>query len=52
MVVLDVPHLEQLTGPRWKLQNLERLRKANALKFPAQSDVLARLIGQLRVDEH
>jgi predicted nucleotidyltransferase component of viral defense system len=28
--LLGVPHLEQLPGPRWKLQNLEHLRKANA----------------------
>jgi hypothetical protein len=44
--LLGVPHLEQLPGPRWKLQNLERLRKANARKFTEQSDVLARLIGR------
>ena len=43
--LLDVPHLEQLPGPRWKLQNLERLRKANARKFAEQSDTLARLFG-------
>jgi hypothetical protein len=27
--LLGVPHLEQLPGLRWKLQNLERLRKTN-----------------------
>ena len=43
--LLGVPHLEQLPGPRWKLQNLERLRKANARKFAEQSDILARLLG-------
>ena len=43
--LLGVPHLEQLPGPRWKLQNLERLRKANARKFAEQSDTLARLLG-------
>ena len=43
--LLGVPHLEQLPGPRWKLQNLERLRKANARKFAEQSDTLARLFG-------
>jgi predicted nucleotidyltransferase component of viral defense system len=43
--LLSVPHLEQLPGPRWKLQNLERLRKANARKFAEQSDTLARLFG-------
>ncbi len=42
--LLGVPHLEQLPGPRWKLQNLERLRKANAGKFAEQSDALIRLL--------
>jgi hypothetical protein len=39
-----VPHLEQLPGPRWRLQNLERLRKTNVLKFAEQSDALVRLL--------
>jgi len=43
--LLGVPHLEQLPGMRWKLQNLERLRKTNARKFAEQSDALARLFG-------
>jgi predicted nucleotidyltransferase component of viral defense system len=43
--LLDVPHLEHLPGLRWKLQNLERLRKTNARKFAEQSDTLARLLG-------
>jgi hypothetical protein len=43
--LLGVPHLEQLPGPRWKLQNLERLRKTNARKFAEQSDALKRLLG-------
>jgi predicted nucleotidyltransferase component of viral defense system len=38
-----VPHLEQLPGLRWKLQNLERLQKADARKFADQADALARL---------
>lgn len=42
--LLDVPHLEQLPGPRLKLQNLERLRKTNARKFAEQSDALVRLL--------
>jgi predicted nucleotidyltransferase component of viral defense system len=41
--LLGVPHLEQLPGLRWKLQNLERLRKADARKFAEQADALARL---------
>jgi len=43
--LLGAPHLEQLPGPRWKLQNLERLRKTNARKFAEQSDALMRLLG-------
>lgn len=43
--LLGVPHLEQLPGLRWKLQNLQRLRKANARKFSEQSDTLAWLLG-------
>jgi predicted nucleotidyltransferase component of viral defense system len=43
--LLNVPHLDQLPGPLWKLQNLKRLRKANARKFAEQSDMLAQLLG-------
>jgi predicted nucleotidyltransferase component of viral defense system len=43
--LLEVPHLEQLPGLRWKLQNLERLRKADTRKFAEQSDVLVRRFG-------
>jgi len=43
--LLDVPHVQQLPGVRWKLQNLERLRKADARKFAEQRDALARLLG-------
>jgi hypothetical protein len=43
--LLGVPHLDQLPGLRWKLQNLERLWKTNARKFTEQSDTLARLFG-------
>lgn len=40
--LLDIPHVEKLPGVRWKLQNLERLRKANARKFAEQYEELAR----------
>ncbi len=40
--LLGVPHLEQLPGLKWKLQNLEKLRKSNAKKFAEQSDSLER----------
>ena len=43
--VLGVPHLEQLPGLRWKLQNLERLRKTDARKFAEQKDTLTRQFG-------
>lgn len=43
--LLGVPHLEQLPGLRWKLQNLERLRKTDAKKFGEQTDELARVLG-------
>ena len=40
--LLGVPHFEQLPGLKWKLQNLERLRKSNAKKLAEQSDALER----------
>ena len=43
--LLAVPHLEQLPGVRWKLQNLERLQKADARKFAEQRDALEHLLG-------
>ncbi|HTU64085.1 MAG TPA: nucleotidyl transferase AbiEii/AbiGii toxin family protein [Polyangiales bacterium] len=43
--LLGVPHVQQLPGVRWKLQNLERLRKADARKFAEQRDALARRLG-------
>jgi predicted nucleotidyltransferase component of viral defense system len=43
--LLGVEHLEQLPGLQWKLQNLERLRRANHRKFAAQSDALAKLLA-------
>lgn len=38
---LDIAHLDQLPGIRWKLHNLEQLRKANPQKFAEQADTLA-----------
>lgn len=43
--LLDIPHVEKLPGVRWKLQNLERLRKTNARKFAEQSEELARRLA-------
>jgi len=39
--LLGIAHLEHLPGIRWKLHNLEQLRKANAKKFAEQADALA-----------
>ncbi len=43
--LLDIPHVKELPGVRWKLQNLERLRKTNARKFTEQSEELARQLA-------
>lgn len=43
--LLDIPHVEKLPGVRWKVQNLERLRKANARKFAEQSEELAQRLA-------
>ena len=43
--LLGVPHLEQLPGPRWKLQNLEHLRKRNVKKFGEQGETLRATTG-------
>ena len=42
--LLSVPHMQRLPGLRWKLQNLEHLRKRDARKFAEQKDALARLL--------
>lgn len=42
---LGLPHLGQLPGLRWKLQNLERLRQVGPRKFAEQKDTLTRLFG-------
>ncbi len=39
--LLDIAHLEHLPGIRWKLMNLEKLKKTNAGKFSAQAEALA-----------
>lgn len=44
--LLDIEHLEQLPGIRWKLRNLEQLAKANPKKHKAQAQDLERLIGK------
>lgn len=34
------PHLQTLPAVRWKLQNLEKLKKSNGARFAAQHDLL------------
>lgn len=38
--LMDIAHLEHLPGIRWKLHNLEQLRKTNGKKFAEQADLL------------
>ena len=42
--LLDIAHLEQMPGVRWKLENLDRLAKANPKKFKARAGDLERLL--------
>ena len=44
--LLDIEHLEQLPGIRWKLANLERLAKANPKKLKAQAQELEKVFGK------
>jgi hypothetical protein len=44
--LLGIPHLEQLPGIRWKLQNLDRLQKTNAKKFVEQLDMLKQRLAR------
>lgn len=43
--LLGIPHLEQLPGIRWKLQNLAQLQKTDARKFADQAEILAVRLG-------
>jgi predicted nucleotidyltransferase component of viral defense system len=43
--LLDVAHLDQLPGLRWKLMNLAKLAASNAKKFMEQANALERLLG-------
>jgi predicted nucleotidyltransferase component of viral defense system len=42
--LLGIAHLEQMPGVRWKLENLDRLAKANPKKLKAQAGDLERLL--------
>lgn len=42
--LLDLPHLEHLPAIRWKLQNLETLKKADPGRFEQQFETLARFL--------
>jgi len=43
--LLGLPHLEHLPAIRWKLQNLEKLKKADPRRFAQQSETLASLLA-------
>jgi predicted nucleotidyltransferase component of viral defense system len=43
--LLNVPHVHELPGVRWKLQNLGQLQRTNPKKFAGQADALARLLA-------
>lgn len=45
--LLDIAHLEQLPGIRWKLHNLVQLQKTDAKKFAEQADLLATRMSAL-----
>lgn len=42
--LLDLPHLEHLPAIRWKLQNLEKLKRADPGRFAQQFETLAGLL--------
>lgn len=42
--LLDVPHAADLPALRWKISNLERLRKTNSAKFAQQAKALAAVL--------
>jgi predicted nucleotidyltransferase component of viral defense system len=43
--LLDIAHLGELPGVRWKMMNLGQLAKANPKKLAAQADELERLLA-------
>lgn len=43
--VLGIPNLDRMPAIRWKLQNLEKLKKTNPGKFNEQYDALVRLFS-------
>jgi len=43
--LLDMPHIEHLPAIRWKLQNLEKLKKADTARFTHQYETLGRLLA-------
>ena len=45
--LLGIDHLDQLPAIRWKLQNLEKLKKNNPKKFAEQAETLAERLDAL-----
>jgi hypothetical protein len=44
--LLSCPHLQDLPAVKWKLQNLDKLKKRNPDKFKLQEDKLSEELGQ------
>jgi len=42
---MPFPHLAELPAIRWKLQNLEKLKKLSATRFQFQTDELRKRLG-------
>lgn len=45
--LIDIPHLQQMPGTRWKLMNLEKLKIADPKKLNEQADQLESLFSAL-----
>jgi predicted nucleotidyltransferase component of viral defense system len=45
--LLEIAHLEDLPGIRWKMHNLAQLQKTNAKKFAKQADTLAERLASV-----
>jgi hypothetical protein len=46
--LLGIEHLSELPAIRWKLRNLEKLKKNNPKKHVEQAEALAHLFDQMR----
>jgi hypothetical protein len=42
---MTCPHLAKLSAVQWKLQNLDRLKKSNPMKFRQQAEELEKRLA-------